>query len=516
MTQNITNADLRDSQFVEQPRLGVPFTFRPTRGLIPITAIESVPATNAAQTQKTAVTTAIASTLKSTGNLNYRGQYQSFNAYLISDVVISNLSAYVALQSSIGVTPDTDPTRWGLLSENLVLNPTIPSTTTLIGFGGVDSQTGNTGSSTSVAPGSLTPSQTGDLAMWIAYLHNSGGGATISTPSGWTQWGTSSPIFTQQQLTLAAVNPSATISSDTWASQLLLWRFQPGYTPIATVTSVTVNGSNVGTAQCVNTFPVGTQVDFASMTNATFLNGHSATVLSSNGTSFTFSGITHAAYGPTADSGTATNLPYLQSSAVVSGGISSPYTDTFSHNITADSTIMAIICGANSGGSNITAVSDTLGNTYALYNVTTGGAKICLAIATNSPAGANVVTVTLSGSMSGALHLSYELAAETIVTYMYSPFDVQIFQGSTFVCISETTGDAFTDPDAWALLAQGTNVAVSGNLLSKAGPDTAGLVTLSIATLPIFANNAAAITGGLVAGNFYRTGADPDPVCVVH
>jgi hypothetical protein len=34
--------------------------------------------------------------------------------------------------------------------------------------------------------------------------------------------------------------------------------------------------------------------------------------------------------------------------------------------------------------------------------------------------------------------------------------------------------------------------------------------------LPIYASNAAAVTGGLVVGSFYRTGADPDPVCVVH
>jgi hypothetical protein len=34
--------------------------------------------------------------------------------------------------------------------------------------------------------------------------------------------------------------------------------------------------------------------------------------------------------------------------------------------------------------------------------------------------------------------------------------------------------------------------------------------------LPVFANNAAAIAGGLTTGRFYRTGTDPDPVCVVH
>lgn len=34
--------------------------------------------------------------------------------------------------------------------------------------------------------------------------------------------------------------------------------------------------------------------------------------------------------------------------------------------------------------------------------------------------------------------------------------------------------------------------------------------------LTIYANNAAAVAGGLVAGDFYRNGADPDLVCVVH
>lgn len=35
-------------------------------------------------------------------------------------------------------------------------------------------------------------------------------------------------------------------------------------------------------------------------------------------------------------------------------------------------------------------------------------------------------------------------------------------------------------------------------------------------SLPAYANNAAAIAGGLSAGDFYRTGGDPDTVCVVH
>jgi hypothetical protein len=39
---------------------------------------------------------------------------------------------------------------------------------------------------------------------------------------------------------------------------------------------------------------------------------------------------------------------------------------------------------------------------------------------------------------------------------------------------------------------------------------------LAVVGLPVYASNAAAIAGGLAAGDFYRTGADPDPVCVVH
>ena len=39
---------------------------------------------------------------------------------------------------------------------------------------------------------------------------------------------------------------------------------------------------------------------------------------------------------------------------------------------------------------------------------------------------------------------------------------------------------------------------------------------LHVVGLPTYANNAAAISGGLTAGAFYRNNADPDLVCVVH
>ena len=39
---------------------------------------------------------------------------------------------------------------------------------------------------------------------------------------------------------------------------------------------------------------------------------------------------------------------------------------------------------------------------------------------------------------------------------------------------------------------------------------------LHVVGIPAFANNAAAIAGGLTPGAFYRTGGDPDVLCVVH
>jgi len=54
---------------------------------------------------------------------------------------------------------------------------------------------------------------------------------------------------------------------------------------------------------------------------------------------------------------------------------------------------------------------------------------------------------------------------------------------------------------------------VSGNVgIGTTSPTS----KLQVVGLPVFANNAAALAGGLTVGAFYRTGGDPDPVCVVH
>lgn len=71
----------------------------------------------------------------------------------------------------------------------------------------------------------------------------------------------------------------------------------------------------------------------------------------------------------------------------------------------------------------------------------------------------------------------------------------------------------------------GLNVNVSGGTTNIAAIFQGGNVgigttsptsILQVVGLLIYANNAAAVAGGLTAGAFYRTGGDPDLVCVVH
>jgi hypothetical protein len=73
--------------------------------------------------------------------------------------------------------------------------------------------------------------------------------------------------------------------------------------------------------------------------------------------------------------------------------------------------------------------------------------------------------------------------------------------------------------------ADSTNFDIGTNAVSLVRIQTGGNVgigttaptsKLQVVGLSVFANNAAAVAGGLTAGAFYRTGGDPDLVCVVH
>jgi hypothetical protein len=58
--------------------------------------------------------------------------------------------------------------------------------------------------------------------------------------------------------------------------------------------------------------------------------------------------------------------------------------------------------------------------------------------------------------------------------------------------------------------------ALTGRLRRCVATDTWIDVLQRFDNLPIYANNAAALAGGLAVGVLYRTGGDPDGVCVTH
>jgi hypothetical protein len=78
-------------------------------------------------------------------------------------------------------------------------------------------------------------------------------------------------------------------------------------------------------------------------------------------------------------------------------------------------------------------------------------------------------------------------------------------------------GDIFNNAGGKVFLRSGGNSTMT---LSPDGNVGVGTTTptskLQVVGLPVFKDNAAAIAGGLTPGAFYRTGADPDPVYVVH
>ncbi len=68
-----------------------------------------------------------------------------------------------------------------------------------------------------------------------------------------------------------------------------------------------------------------------------------------------------------------------------------------------------------------------------------------------------------------------------------------------------------------SLLTDPNNViATTSNYIRLISTSTIVAGALVLPLVPVFANNAAAISGGLFPGGVYRTGADPDFICVVH
>lgn len=86
------------------------------------------PQTNAAIRSVVKTIQSSSSAAASSSGLNFRGTWQSFIGYNTNDVVIWDLSTYVAITGSTNLRPDQNSSNWTLLSENLAFpsSPTPP------------------------------------------------------------------------------------------------------------------------------------------------------------------------------------------------------------------------------------------------------------------------------------------------------------------------------------------------------------------------------------------------------
>ena len=405
----------------------------------------------------------------------FRGTWQSFISYNINDVVLFNSSAYVAITGSVNLQPDLNSTNWTLLSENFVFNATI-TPFEVGGFGPFDTSTSATGNSLTVMI-SGTASATNEIALLTVCASN---GATVSTPPGWSvfyQTSASEVIFYKILSSAQNINVNASLSvSAPWAATLAFFKF--GGFATATITSIAIDGSDHVTVTCANTLKAGNLVDLAGLTNATFLNGAQLAVATASPTQFTAS-FTHVSYGPTADTGTATRL-IMQITATSSGAGASPESKTLSSATTAESILAFIFYANQTSGSTFpfTSVSDTDLDSYSLVTASIGSPGGIVDGATANAAFSNQVvggtTPTLTehhtGTPNNAAWFAMELPGSASQSSPYLPYDVEEFRGSFFVCLKETTKDAFIDPTSWGQIAQGTGslVFLSADYLTAA------------------------------------------------
>lgn len=402
------------------------------------------------------------STTISTG-LKFRGTWLASTQYAINDVVIFNGAAYVAILASTGLQPDNNHDNgpaegnfslgspaWTLLSENFVFNAN-PVAGSGVGWAAfIARQLNNTALGNSGVIGPITTSTVGEIGFLVSCQ------STDNVPAaGWTR------IFADGFSDGAYVKtfPNITTINDTIATsrgaQLLLFGGQWNKSLSLTITSVAI-ASNVVTCLCANNFIVGTQITFSGLSSANFLNGTTATITAANSTSFQVS-FTHANYGPTADSGTATNLPYLQTSGLITGASGNP-SFTFPNPIKVGSVLIA--CATSNDINyipNINSISTTQGDSFTILNsngfISGSAFSADIAYAQVAKGGNTTISLTVTGPSSALKVCFFEMPGAPPA---YVPYDVFEFRGSFFVCLKETSQDAFADPTSWGQISQGT------------------------------------------------------------
>lgn len=433
--------------------------------LMPVSP-SGAPSTNAAIVSAVGPTPAPAST---SSGMKFKGSWNSFTTYSVGDVVIFNVSAYVATKSGVNKQPDSNvPAFWAVLAECLAFDA-VTATGGSPGFGAFDTNAVAT-SDPGPATASATPSENSGLAILVSSISNGTPGLT-----GWGDWGTAVGVSSEGIYVKSFNSSSAVSSSQTaggrWCTNLSLFQGN-GDSLTASITSVQVTG-NVVTVTCPQNFAIGTQVVCSGLTGASFLNGQVLTILSNTGTRFTAT-FSNADYGPAADSGTAQNLPYFQATVLVNGALNTgTITGSFANPVKPGSTIVVVAAVNDVNGKCILgAPADPIGSYTVINKVNPIGSSADIAFAQNVVGGGTSIAVTISTNSTFGCLVAFEVpGGGGVAGNLYLPYDVEMFRGSMYVANKETTQDAFADPTSWWLLAQGT-----GSVDALSGAFAPGLV----------------------------------------
>ena len=257
---------------------------------------------------------------------NFRGAWSNVTAYSTNDVVTRKGSAYIAVSGSTGQDPylDTTQTFWKIMTQGFNFTGTWLVGTSYNFFdvvvynksfylsvvAGEQTNTGNN-PQTDAAGGvgthwALLDQGFNFLGTWlvgttyqqydvVAYLSssyvslifNNTGNTPSTSPSDWALLAQAGQVAPRQQTVFTMPNASITSVSIT-----------TNVVTLACVNSFASQGEGTGQGQ-VNTIYI------SGLTGASFLNGQVLTIATISGTQIT-ANFTHADYGPTADSGTAT------------------------------------------------------------------------------------------------------------------------------------------------------------------------------------------------------------------
>jgi hypothetical protein len=498
MAINVVNKDLEAFQFQEgRPTQSTPVTYRPTRPLLPFTILPGAKETNGIQGIKNALLSA-SNPSDADAFLTYRGTWQSFINYSVNDVVLFNGSTYVAIQTSTNSQPDNNhdagpaegsaagSSNWTLLSENFVFNPAFNFSYGYGMAGVIDQHVQNRAASGHPHIGPATPATSGEIAILAISQRYS------DLDSTWAQIANYGPgangVAIKALPTITTLDQTLGSTSFPWTTNLVLLKGSFTTALQSAVTQVQVT-SNVCTITCPNSYVVGQNIN-VSVVTASFANGIQV-VTAATSTTASFA-LTHANYGPTADTGTVNNLLYYQlASQQYSGDNTNPsnHTISFTSPVHAGSVLIAAVTSSDSNANgNIASVTDNVGNTWTIYG-DPNTAAAALAVCLNAKAGSTTLTVNGIGS-TPAPELTIVEFVGAAQSFVYVPYDVVEFRGSIFVCLKETSLDAFAAPAGyWGLVgpASGFVQVKTGNYTAVQGDEgnllsfnSASAVTLTL------------------------------------